>query len=168
MSDCVTKGQAMEGIGTIEQSEGAHGAAFVGSFTHALDPKKRLTIPADWREQVTDGRLYVLPDINDRCLGVLPASEMMYRIRKMRQHGVTDRKARFFARVLASQSDLVTWDSQGRIRIKDELLERAMLTDQVVLVGAFDRFELWNPELFREVGPMDGDSLKDAAQYVGF
>lgn len=154
-------------MSTIEQSESIHGA-FVGSFSHTLDPKRRLTIPADWREQVSGNKLYVLPDINDKCLGVMPASEMMYRIQKMRQHGATDQKARFFARVLASQSELVTWDSQGRIRIKDELLARANLTDEVLMVGAFDRFELWNPGLFREVGPMDGTSLRDAAQYVGF
>jgi len=154
-------------MSTEVHTDGIEGA-FVGSFTHSLDPKKRLTIPADWREQVSGSRLYVMPDINDRCLGVLPAAEMMYRIKKMREHGATDKKARFFARVLASQSDLVTWDSQGRIRIKDELLDRAGLVDQVVLVGAFDRFELWNPELFKKAGAMDGDSLKDAAQYVGF
>ena len=142
---------------------------FVSSFKHSLDPKKRLTIPADWREQVgAPGKLYVMPDVHDRCLFVFPASEMMHRIQSMRQHGVADKKARSFARVLASQSDLVSWDSQGRIRIKDELLAFANLTDQVELVGALDRFELWNPETLREAGALDRDSLMDAAQYVGF
>lgn len=142
---------------------------FVSSFTHSLDPKKRLTIPSEWRLQVGEpSGLYVLPDIHHKCLMVFPASEMMHRIKSMRQHGVADKKARFFARVLASQSDLVNWDSQGRIRVKDELLAFAELTEKVVMLGAFDRFELWNPELFKKAGAMDGDSLRDAAQYVGF
>ena len=38
---------------------------FVGRFTHSLDPKKRLTIPAVWRAQVgTPKSLYVLPDFH--------------------------------------------------------------------------------------------------------
>ncbi len=152
----------------MSHSESLQGV-FVSSFTHSLDPKKRLTIPAEWREQVGEpASLYVLPDVHHKCLMVFPASEMMHRIKSMRQHGVADKKARFFARVLASQSDLVTWDSQGRIRIKDDLLTFAELSGQVVLLGAFDRFELWNPEQFRKAGMEGGDSLRDAAQYVGF
>lgn len=142
---------------------------FVGQFVHALDPKKRITIPSDWRgEAGPSGRLYILPDVHHRCLCAFPASELMQRISHMRNHSIADKTARQFARVLGSQSDLVTWDSQGRIRIKDDLLDFARLVNEVQLVGTFDRFELWSPELFREFSEMGPDSLKDAAQYVGF
>ena len=155
----------MSAMGHAESLQGV----FVSSFAHSLDPKRRLTIPAEWREQVGEPTsLYVMPDIHEKCLLVYPASEMMLRIKNMRQHGMADKKARYFFRALASQSDLVNWDSQGRIRIKDDLLSLASLTDQVKMVGAFDRFELWCPDLYREVGPIDGDGLRDAAQYVGF
>jgi MraZ protein len=142
---------------------------FVSTYTHSLDPKRRLTIPSEWRAQVGEPEaLYVLPDVQDTCLLVFPAKEMVRRIERMRKHSIADRKAREFARVLASQSDLVPWDAQGRIRIKDELLARAKLTDKVLLVGAFDTFELWNPDVFRQSGGLDRVGLHDAAQYVGF
>jgi MraZ protein len=142
---------------------------FVSTYTHSLDPKRRLTIPSEWRTQVGEPQaLYVLPDVKDPCLLVFPAREMARRIERMRSHSIADRKAREFARVLASQSDLVPWDSQGRIRIKDELLGRAKLTDKVLLVGAFDTFELWNPDEFQALGGLDRVGLQDAAQYVGF
>jgi MraZ protein len=144
-------------------------SAFVGTFTHSLDPKKRLTIPAEWRSQVGSPKsLYVLPNVHERCLTVFPASEMVRRLQRMRSHSMADRKAREFARVLASQSDLISWDTQGRIRIKDELLQFAQLVDQVVLVGAFDCFELWSPEYFDGKAGMDQDRIREAAQYVGF
>jgi len=145
-----------------------HGV-FVSKFTHSLDPKKRLTIPSEWRAQVgaTNG-LYVLPDVHQTCLCVFPAVEMTRRLEKIRHHSIADRKARHFARVLASQSDLVFWDSQGRIRIKDELLGFAGLVDQVILMGAFDSFELWSPNYLREAGGMEQGNLREAAQYVGF
>ena len=159
----------MEDVNPILEKEIAGQGVFVSHFTHSLDPKKRLTIPSEWRAQIGSPRsLYVLPDVHQRCLCCFPASEMMRRLDKMRHHSIADQKARQFARVLAAQSDLVSWDSQGRIRIKDELLDFAELSDQVVLVGAFDTFELWNPDTFSQSGGMDRESIQEAARYVGF
>ena len=167
--NCVTRGQTVDEANPILEKEIMGQGVFVSNFTHSLDPKKRLTIPSEWRAQVgTPRSLYVLPDVHHRCLCVFPAGEMMHRLKKMRYHSISDLKARQFARVLASQSDLVSWDSQGRIRIKDELLEFAGLANQVVLVGAFDSFELWNPNYLKEAGGMDRRNLKEAARYVGF
>jgi MraZ protein len=142
---------------------------FVSTFTHSLDPKKRLTIPSSWRAQVGSPKsLYVLPDVHYRCLCVFPAAEMGRRLEKMRHHSFGDRQAREFARVIGSQADLVSWDAQGRIRIKDELLDFAKLVDQVVLVGAIDRFEIWCPGELAAAGRADQQKLQDAARYVGF
>lgn len=142
---------------------------FVSTFRHSLDPKRRLTIPSEWRAQVGEPRgLYVLPDVHHRCLCVLPAKAILPRLERMKQHSIADMKARQFARTLASQSDLVTWDTQGRIRVKDDLLDFAGLKDDVALVGAFDSFELWNPDRLKEQGGMDPSGLQEAARYVGF
>jgi MraZ protein len=142
---------------------------FVSNYRHSLDPKKRLTIPSDWRSRVGSGAsLYILPDMHEQCLCAFPSHEMVHRLQRLRRHSISDKKARAFARVLASQSELVEWDSQGRIRIKDELLDFAGLKDKVVLVGAFDSFELWNPDILDSVGGMDRGRLRDIADYVEF
>ena len=146
-----------------------HGG-FVGHFRHSLDPKKRLTIPSEWREHVgAPLSLYVLPGLHDeKCLLIYPAIEMVQRFEKFRKIGVADKKARVFARTLAYRSDLVIWDSQGRIRIKDELLQYAELTSQVEFVGAWDRFELWNPEQWKAAADIDHATMEDAVRYVDF
>jgi MraZ protein len=143
---------------------------FVNTYTHSLDSKKRLTIPSDWRELVGVPRgLYGLPGINSRCLCVYPAREMKLRLEKLRNLSIADDKGRQLARTLASRSDLVPWDTQGRIRIKDELLDYAELINQVVLVGAFDSFELWSPDQWKQQSKsMDQHGLGEAAKYVGF
>ncbi len=143
---------------------------FVNQYVHSLDSKKRLTIPSDWRELVgVPRRLFVLPGVNDKCLCVYPAREMTRRMERLRNLSIADEKGRQLARTLASRSDLVPWDSQGRVRIKDELLAFAGLTNQVVLVGTFDGFELWNPDQWKEQsGSMDQPRLGEAARYVGF
>lgn len=143
---------------------------FVNTYVHSLDAKKRLTIPSDWRELVgVPQKLFVLPGVNENCLCIYPAREMTRRMRRLQDLSIADRKGRQLARTLAARSDLAPWDSQGRIRIKDDLLHFAELTDKVVLVGTFDGFEMWNPERWSEQdSSMDPDSLGEAAQYVGF
>ncbi|MBI2441535.1 MAG: hypothetical protein HYV35_09205 [Lentisphaerae bacterium] len=156
----------------IERPEPIMGSGgFASSFLHALDPKKRLTIPSIWRVEVGSPKsLYVLPGLNnEKCLYVFPAREMARRLDKFRKIGIGDRKARLFARILASSSDLVAWDSQGRIRIKDELLAFAKISSQVKLVGAWDRFELWDPELWRQsTEAIDSTTMDDAVRYLDF
>lgn len=165
----VTKGHTVDEVGAVLENEIKGQGVFVSTFTHSLDPKRRLTIPSEWRAQVGTNGLYVLPDIfSMTCLCVFPAAEIKQRLQKLRQHAMADRKAREFARVIGSKSDLVVWDAQGRIRIKDELLDLAGLADQVLLVGALDRFELWNPDRLKKAGGTDQTSFEDAARYVGF
>ena len=160
----------MEDRDTMSGGEMGGQGVFVNIYTHSLDSKKRLTIPSDWRELVgVPRRLFVLPGVNDKCLCVYPAREMTRRLEKLRNLSIADEKGRQLARTLASRSDLVPWDSQGRIRVKDDLLAYGELLNQVVLVGTFDGFELWNPDLWKkQQQSTDSSGLGDAARYVGF
>lgn len=142
---------------------------FVGTFIHSLDPKQRLTIPSEWRDHVgSPSSLYVLPGVDERYLTVFPAREMVQRLQRLRNLSIADARARQFARVLGSQSQLAPWDSAGRIRVKDELLAFAGIADQVVLVGTIEGFELWNIERWKAVGSGGATNLGEAARYVGF
>lgn len=142
---------------------------FVGTVTHSLDPKKRLTIPSGWRTIVGQPTsVYVLPDFRNKCLNVFPAHEMLHKLARLREHSMADQKAMQFARMLGEASDLLTWDSQGRIRVNDRQLAFAGLVDQIVMVGALNRFELWSPENRVSMPELDQSGLEEAAQYVGF
>ena len=63
----------------------------------------------------------------------------------------------------------LTLDAQGRIRVKDELLEYAGIVNQMVLIGTGIRFELWSPESWQEQSSqLDQSKFAEAAQYIGF
>lgn len=144
-------------------------AVFVGIFTHSLDPKKRITIPSVWRSQVgTPRTLFILPDFHKKCLNVFPAAEMSLKLDKIRRQSMTDSKAMDFASTLGAASDLVSWDTQGRIRIKDHLLNFSGIDEQVVMVGAFDKFQLWSPANRSDLGEIDQARLVQAGQYINF
>ncbi len=154
----------------MPSSEGVSGAyLFVGNHEHTLDPKRRLTIPSDWREKVGNPpSVYVLPDVKQRCLSVYPAGEMGRKLEGLRKHHVFDEQARRFARVLGFNSELLAWDTAGRIRIKDTLLNQAGLKDRVILVGALDRFELWSPERLESGAELGLEHLPEVSHIVQF
>ena len=159
----------MDNSDTLSENEIGGVGVFVGEFTHSLDSKKRLTIPSVWRIQVgTPKSLYILPDFHRKCLNVFPAAEMARKLEKLRRQSMTDKKAMDFASELGAASDLVPWDSQGRIRINDKLLNFAGINDDVVLTGALDKFRLWNPKDRPNVGEIDQKSLTEAGIYMDF
>ncbi|MCX7009866.1 MAG: hypothetical protein NTY53_21930 [Kiritimatiellaeota bacterium] len=162
----------MGDIVTSEQSAAAM-AGFIGHYVHALDGKKRLTIPSEWRTLTGDpAQLIVLPSVSDseaeQCLWVYPVREWNLRLSRLRQVSSADESVRRAMRVLASRSEMLTWDAAGRLRVRDELLKHAGLTGQVMLVGGFERFELWEPEQWKlQEGAVDSTAMKKAVQSIG-
>ncbi|NLB65018.1 MAG: hypothetical protein GX803_00910 [Lentisphaerae bacterium] len=163
------KATEMERRVTTEMRELLTAGAFVGRYTHSLDGKKRVTIPADWRESAVEPVLFVLPGVNEKCLYVYTAREMAQRLEKVRSASVANVQAQKFLRDFFSRADRVILDSQGRIRVKDELLDYAGIINQMVLVGIGSRFELWSPESWNEQSTqLDQSQFAEAAQYIGF
>lgn len=142
---------------------------FVDTYVHGLDAKKRLTIPSEWRVLAgAPEQLFVLPSTVERCLCVYPIKTMAHRLQKLQQLSETDETAQNNMREISANANLVPWDAQGRIRIKDNLLEYAHLVSEVVLVGVFTRFELWSPDLWKQKQPViDQQKLGTAARSVG-
>jgi len=163
----VTKGQLVET--ESKTSLASARGLFVGRFDHALDPKRRITIPATWREIMGQaGTVYVIPDPYVKCLNLLPVAEMDVRLEKLRQKSLFDPGAGEALRVIGENSEQLQWDVQGRIRIRDRLLAFASLEDQVVMIGAVNRVQLWSPRLRPEDAEVDQGRLALAVQQVAF
>ena len=69
---------------------------------------------------------------------------------------MTSRSGRDYARMLFAGAEEGVPDKQGRIGIPPPLREYAALSRDVVVIGAMDRVEIWEPTRWREysaVGP---------------
>ena len=155
----------MERRVTTELQELLNAGAFVGSYTHTLDGKKRVTIPSDWREAAGEPVLFILPGVNEKCLYVYTAREMAQRLEKVRTASVANVQAQRFLRDFFSRADRVALDAQGRIRVKDALLDYAGIINQMLLVGVGSRFELWSPESWNEQSSqLDQSKFAEAVQ----
>lgn len=132
---------------------------FVGHHEHTLDDKGRLILPSPYRLRLTDGA-FVTP--LDRCLAILPADEFRKMAEKLTaqvEEGSVDVNA---VRAFASRADHVIPDGQGRIRLLPELRASADLDRTVIVAGALQRIEIWNPDRWRELETTGSDLLAEA------
>lgn len=141
--------------------------SFLGKESRKLDPKRRLTIPAKWRkllDESEDEGLYLLPGMGRPCLVLLPKEQMVQMLQAAAEQALYDPDAADLAVALGSAGDHVNFDSMGRVRISDEHLEEAGITEMVEMRGAVTRIELWSPENW---AARNGVSAQEAARRMG-
>ena len=153
---------------TIEETR-ARSGALVGRFDHALDPKKRFTIPSEWRALMGNPQyVYVMPDPVDRCLDLVPVAEMESRLEKLREKSLFDPVANRALQTIGAVSEQPTLDVQGRIRISDRLLQFATLTTTVAMLGSVRMIKLWEPGALSPADTIDQGALASALAQAGF
>ncbi len=131
-------------------SVGCKGDTFmlVGRYSHSIDAKGRLFIPAKFREEL--GYSFFVTKGIDKCLFVFAAESFAELGRKFKSIALTDRKAQVFLRKLFANAVECVPDKQGRIGIPAHLREAAGLSNEVTAIGVLSRVELWNPEAWQE------------------
>ena len=141
----------------------------LGRYEHALDPKKRCTIPAGWRQILGNPQyVFVMPDKARKCLTIIPQEEMEARLAKLREKALFDPALSRALHIIGANSEQLALDVQGRIRISDKLLQFANLTTTVAMVGAVRMIELWSPEALPPEGEVDQAELGNALEAAGF
>ncbi len=135
---------------------------FVGSFTHSLDAKRRLIFPSGWRTLAGEAnQLYAFPHPEEKCLYLYTAVEMARRLEALRSGGALDRGEQQAIRSIMAGADMLAWDVQGRIRIGENLLAHIEAREQLVLVGALTRIEVWSAENFDLALPQDSSAAEN-------
>ena len=138
-------------VQSVAEATSGGSNALMGEFEHSLDPKKRLTIPREWRKAMGDPDfVYVMRDRNGKCLDLLPKAEMESLLAKLREKALFDPALTKAAMLIGANSEQLMLDVQGRIRISDKLLQFANLTTTVVMAGSVRMAKLWNPEAYAE------------------
>lgn len=115
-----------------------------GTFERTLDEKLRLALPKRFRELLAGQGQLILTPGTDGSLALFPQSAFADLTAKLAARSPTSQDVRAFSRLLYAQSQGVEVDSQGRIRLPEELAKLAGLESEVVLLGVGDRVELWN------------------------
>ncbi len=131
---------------------------FIGTFYHSLEAKGRVSVPKVFRDQLSEGS--VITRGLDGALFILPSSSWKQLLTKLRSLPITNKAARNFLRLLTYNAAPLQFDSLGRTKIPQPLLDQAGITKDVVFAGALTRVEVWDRDRYHHY--LDSlDNLED-------
>lgn len=142
--------------------------ALTGTFERNIDDKLRLAIPPSLKVGfgITEsGGLYVAPG-NDGCLALYSEEGFELFASRLRSLSIGQPNVRKYLRLLYAQSEQVSLDKQGRIRLPERLKKMAGLDREAVILGVNDHAEIWGKtrwEAFLEGNSDEFDDLTTEA-----
>ena len=116
----------------------------IGEYKHTIDLKKRLAIPSKLRKEI--GEKTILTRGLDNCLFLYPMHEWQKLTEKLAELPMGQGNTRSFLRLLLAGAVEVEGDQLGRILVPDFLKNYAGLRQRVVVIGVYNRLEIWDEE----------------------
>ncbi len=114
----------------------------VGTYSHNIDKKGRLTVPSKLREHL--GECFMVTLGPDHCLFGYAMSDWEEMEAKVRQIPIS--KGRHLQRTFFGRAFEAECDSMGRILIPANLRKDADLQKETVIIGVGNRIEIWDKE----------------------
>jgi MraZ protein len=139
-------------------------------YSHGVDEKRRVQIPAKWRpgEPGTELTVILWPQHGaGACLRVLPPSQMAKLNSDLDAMPNSDPNKVILKRYIGSGSEQAALDKAGRICLPEAMARAAGIKDKAVLVGLLDRFEIWNPDRYENVKAADAVLASEAFKLMG-
>ena len=135
-----------------------------GQYAHTIDAKGRLFIPAKLRQELGD--TFHVTVGQDHCLSVYSDESWAAFMEKLK--GMSYNEVKRLRGLFANGADCEP-DAQGRILLPAKLREYAELEKDVVVIGSFDRVEIWNAQRWAELekAAFDSGSLEQAMEEMG-
>ncbi len=137
---------------------------FVGQSQHTLDDKLRIVLPAKMRNQLST-TVYLSFDL-DHCIAIYAENDYQVKATEMSKLDDFNPEARAVKRVFFSNSFETTVDKQGRISIPKFLLTKASINKDVVIVGSYDRIQIFSREAFETELKEDETNYESLASKV--
>ena len=135
---------------------------FMGEYHHNLDEKSRLVIPSLFRKEL--GNKFVITRGIEKCLYVYSNSEWQKIVDKLQELPFTKKDARTFIRAFFSGASYCEIDKSGRIVLTSNIKDYANIKKDCVVIGANNRVEIWDKELWDEEISSKAEELSDIAE----
>lgn len=135
---------------------------FMGEYHHSIDEKGRLIIPAKCREDL--GSRFIITRGIENCIYVYPEATFTRIVNQLESLPFTKKDARGFTRFFMSGATAIEFDKQGRMLIPAPIASYAKLDKDCVIVGALERLEIWDKNLWEEFMDSATSSMSDIAE----
>lgn len=137
---------------------------FIGTHLPRLDEKSRLIFPAKFRDQIAEN--VVLTRGHEHCIAVYRESDFLKQAERLTQGSATNAAVREYSRSFLANSDLQTFDGQGRISVGAKLREWAGIGRDLAVVGLGDRIEIWDLARWDEYDRKTAEAFSSKSEEV--
>ena len=120
---------------------------FLGRYEYAMDGRGRMPVPPRFRDAFAVGA--VLTQGPDPCLRLFTSQSFEQQAELYTSESAREPVGRRSRRDFFANSFSVDLDGQGRILVPGPLRAYAGLEGSVLVAGAGEWLELWNPERFQ-------------------
>lgn len=137
----------------------------IGEYLHSIDSKNRLSVPSKFRKSL--GNQVVLTRGLDKCLFLYAETEWKTLAEKLSALPVGKAENRSFVRIMIGGASDLELDALGRILLPEYLKVYAGLYEAAMVVGLYNRVEIWNPELWNNFRETAGQEAEAIAEKLG-
>ena len=120
----------------------------IGEYTHTIDQKNRLSVPSKFRKEL--GKHVVITRGLDQCLFLYPVAEWKILAEKLSTLPWGKSETRSFVRTMIAGAMDCEIDQLGRILVPDYLKQYGTIAGDAVIVGLYNRVEIWSPALWKQ------------------
>jgi len=119
---------------------------FLSNFESSVDVKKRVSIPALFRKSLGGQEsVYLWESLDKPCIEGCGQALVDHFEASISDLDLMDRRRFALATVILGDMVQARLDDGGRIVLDMGLMAKAGITDKVRIVGAGDRFQIWEP-----------------------
>lgn len=140
---------------------------FRGATLVNLDSKGRLAVPTRYRDLLigeSQGQMVCTIDLHQPCLLLYTLPEWEIIEKKLARLSSMNPLERRVQRLLLGHASECQMDNAGRLLLANTLRQHAKLIKEVMLVGQFNKFELWDEQTWYQQVRDDIDAEQSAQE----
>ena len=150
---------------TVVSGDNACTMAFIGEYSHTLDTKGRMAVPAKFRTGLSGGAIVTRG--LDRCLFMFTRAEWETLAQKLVALPLAQANSRAFVRLMLAGAADAEIDSQGRVLIPENLRAYANLTKEVIVAGLYSKIEIWDAAAWKQYKAKTESASDEIAEKMG-
>ena len=120
---------------------------FIGKYYYKLQGNGRISLPKGFRDEGED---WVVTRGLDGCLFIFKADRFQEELGQLADRSFTKKAHRDLTRIMTNEAQEVKADNNGRVHLPKYLINFAELKQEIVIVGSYNRIEVWDQESYHQ------------------
>ena len=126
---------------------------FLSSYENKIDKKGRVSVPSTFRSYLNSmgyNGFVTYPSFNYSALEACSQDRIEKLSNTIDTLNPFEEKRDFFATSVLSESEIFQFDTEGRVSISEKLLVHAKIKTNILFVGLWKTFQIWEPKNFQK------------------